>query len=82
MASAPNPLPQPSFAWSGSGGRPSQAFAQYMATLDAAVRALVGGVFGKPTPLVNAPNDTAAAAAGVQVGALYRNGSQVLIRVA
>lgn len=33
------------------------------------------------SPTVNAVNDTAAAAAGVAVGSLYRNGSIVQIRV-
>ena len=32
--------------------------------------------------LINAANDTAAAAAGVALGAIYRNGSVLMVRVA
>lgn len=42
MATAPTPLPQPNFPWiDPKTGRPVQAFSLYMASLDAAVRALV-----------------------------------------
>jgi hypothetical protein len=34
-----------------------------------------------PTPLFNAVNDAAAAAGGVSVGSIYRNGSQLMVRV-
>jgi hypothetical protein len=63
------------------GGRPSQAFRQYMLTLDATVKALAANLNGAPAQLTNAANDAAAAAAGVAVGQLYRNGSVVQIRV-
>lgn len=36
---------------------------------------------GRTPTLVNAANDAAAAAAGVEVGENYRNGSVVMIRV-
>jgi hypothetical protein len=82
MAAVPDPLPQPIYGWiMNVGGKPTQPFAQYMAKLDACVRALAGGLFGTPTQLVNAANDGAAAAAGVAIGGLYRNGSVVQIRV-
>jgi len=82
MASPPDiPLPQPSFDWVTHGNKPTQPFAQYMAKLDACVRALAGGLFGSPVQLVNAANDGAAAAAGVQIGQAYRNGSVLMVRV-
>lgn len=82
MASPPDtPLPQPNFDWVGYGNKPTQPFAQYMAKLDACVRALAAGLFGSPVQLVNAANDGAAAAAGVAIGQVYRNGSVVQIRV-
>ncbi len=74
MASPPDiPLPQPSFDWVTHGNRPTQPFAQYMAKLDACVRALAHGIFGSPVPMITAANDTAAAAAGVQIGQAYLN---------
>ena len=82
MAAPPDtPLPQPTFDWVTQSNRPTQPFAQYMAKLDACVRALAGGLFGSPVQLVNAANDAAAAAAGVAIGQVYRNGSVVQIRV-
>jgi len=82
MASPPDiPLPQPSFDWVTHGNKPTQPFAQYMAKLDACVRALTGGLFGSPVQLVNAANDGAAAAARVQIGQAYRNGSVLMVRV-
>lgn len=59
-------------------GKPTQVFRDYMAKLDALVAAMAGG---NAPPLVNAANDAAAAAAGVAVGNLYRNGSVVQMRV-
>lgn len=79
MASPQSPLPQPSFAWVDAGsGRPTLVFSLYMASLDAAVRGLAAGVVG---PLVNAANDAAAAAAGVQINGLYHNAGAVRIRL-
>ena len=47
-----------------------------------AARSAIGlGKFAIVGPLINAVNDAAAAAAGVPVNALYRNGSVVQIRV-
>ena len=66
------------FPLTDSSGRPSQQFAQYMLKLDALVTALASG--GLPT-LVNASNDAAAAAKGVAVNNLYRNGSILMVRV-
>jgi hypothetical protein len=73
-----NPLPQPSFPITGTGGVPAQSFAQYMAKLDALVAAMAAG--NLPT-LVNAANDAAAKAAGVGIGQLYANGSVLHVRV-
>lgn len=73
-----NPLPQPSFPITGSGGLPAQSFAQYMAKLDALVTALAAG--NLPV-LINAANDAAAKAAGVEIGQMYRSSSTVHIRV-
>lgn len=58
-------------------GQPSVAMAQYFLMLDQLFRGLTGGNAG----LVNAANDAAAAAAGVQIGQLYRNGNAVQIRL-
>ncbi len=73
------PLPPVNIPWvNPDDGRLALLVAQYMPLLDATVRALAAGQLGT---LVNAPNDHAAAIAGVPVGSVYRNGSQVLIRV-
>ena len=40
-----------------------------------------GGLYLRPSDMVNAADDTAAAAAGVIVGQIYRNGSQLMVRV-
>jgi hypothetical protein len=57
----------------------SQSFRDYLTRLDALVAAMAGG--GVPNNLVNAANDAAAAAAGVAVGNMYRNGSVLMVRV-
>lgn len=81
MADPPSrPLPQPTFPLVGS-SPPTQPYAEYLAQLDATVRALASLLLGAPTQLTNAANDVAAAAAGVKVGQLYRSGSVVQIRV-
>jgi predicted ABC-type transport system involved in lysophospholipase L1 biosynthesis ATPase subunit len=72
------PLPQATVALVGPAGAGSITFAQYLIALDATVRALAAGNVGT---LVQAANDAAAAAAGVQVGFLYLNGSQLNVRV-
>lgn len=59
-------------------GKPTQLFRDYMTMVDRLLAAIVAG--NAPT-LVNAVNDAAAAAAGVNVGQLYRNGSVVQTRV-
>lgn len=56
-------------------GLPSFIFLNYMLALDTVVR---NSVFG---PLTNAANDVAAAAAGVPINGLYRNGNAVQIRL-
>lgn len=83
MASPPShPLPQPTFPHvDSSTGVPTQPFAQYLADLDATVRQLTSLMLGSPVQLVNAASDTAAAAAGVKIGQLYRSGNTVHIRV-
>lgn len=50
----------------------------YLTSLDAYVRGLGGGNVG---PLKAAANDTAAAAAGVQIGGLYQSSGAVRIRI-
>lgn len=68
----------PSFPLVDSSGRPTQLFRDYMAKLDALVAAIATGM---NVALVNAANDAAAAAAGVGIGQLYRNGSIINVRV-
>jgi hypothetical protein len=53
------------------------AFAQYMTALDLLIRGFTAGQSG----LINAANDTAAAAAGVKIGQLYRTTNAVQIRL-
>ena len=72
------PAPRPDIPWvTPADGRPTLPMAQYLQALDAVVRQLAGGQVGT---LVEAVDDTAARQAGVQIGQMYRNGSQVLIR--
>jgi hypothetical protein len=59
--------------------KPTQLTRDYLSALDKLVAAIAAG--GVPNNLVNAANDAAAAAAGVQVGFMYRNGSQLMVRV-
>jgi len=76
---APQPLPKPDQPWvQDRRGEPTQPFGQYMTQLDELARALADNHVGT---LVNAANDAAAAHAGVAVGALYRSGSQLMVRV-
>lgn len=58
-------------------GQQTVLMAQYLLMLDQLFRGLTGGTAG----LINAANDGAAAAAGVQIGQLYRNGNAVQIRL-
>jgi len=61
------------------GNTPAQLdFARYLLSLDAVVRLLNANQIG---PLTNAANDIAAAAAGVAINGLYRNGNAVQIRL-
>jgi hypothetical protein len=60
------------------GGPPSQTFRDYLSKLDLLVAAMAAGNL---PPLFNAVNDAAAAAGGVAVGQMYRNGSIVMVRV-
>lgn len=69
----------PSFAIADKDLRASQLFRDYLAKLDALVVAIAAGNLA--TPLVNAVNDAAAAAGGVLVGQIYRNGSILMVRV-
>ena len=69
----------PQFPIVGEAGRPSQSHRDYRRALDALVAALAAG--GAPNGLVNAANDAAAAAGGVAVGFIYRNGSVLQVRV-
>lgn len=61
----------PQFPIADKGGNASQAFRDYMAELDR----------GDLPVLVDAVNDAAAAAAGVAIGRMYRNGSVLMVRV-
>jgi len=69
----------PSFPITDRDGKPTQLFRDYMAKLDALVAAISAG--NAPSNLVNAANDAAAAAAGVQLFQFYRNGSVMMVRV-
>lgn len=60
----------PQFALVDSSCRATQQFRDYLLKLDALVSAIAAG--NLPV-LINAANDAAAAAAGVQVGQAYRN---------
>ena len=71
------PLPRPEFPVVDNAGRAVQTQFQWQGSVDAVVSALNGG----GAQLVNAANDAAAQAAGVQLGSLYRNGSILMIRV-
>jgi hypothetical protein len=73
------PAPRPDIPWVDltDQGRPTLPMAQYLTALDTVVRQLASGQVGT---LVEAVDDTAARQAGVQIGQMYRNGSQVLIR--
>ena len=68
----------PQFPLNG-GGPPDQIFRDYLSKLDALVAAMAAG--GVPNNLVNAANDAAAAGAGVPIGSMYRNGSNLMVRV-
>lgn len=69
----------PSFQLVDNAGRPTQYFRDYMAALDKLVTAMATGM---NVALTNAANDAAAAAAGVAIGQLYRNGSVIMVRIA
>jgi hypothetical protein len=71
------PLPQPSISY--LFGQGQQVFAQYLTQTDVLLSALAAG---QAPNLKNAVDDAAAARAGVAVGSYYRNGSQVMVRVA
>lgn len=73
------PLPKRPLAYVRDDNQASDVFFQYMNTADAILRALNNYQIG--TGLTNAANDAAAAAAGVAVGTIYRNGSILMVRV-
>lgn len=73
------PKPERNTPWVEANGHPTEAFATFVQTADRLLK-LLNGVGGMT--LTNAANDGAAAAAGVPIGAFYRNGSVVMIRVA
>lgn len=78
MATAQGPQPTGLTPWVQNNGVPALIFLNYMLSLDAVVRNLAAGIVG---PLTNAASDTAAAAAGVPINGLYRNGNAVQIRL-
>ncbi len=66
----------PPVQWPLAAGNPaSDEYYKWFAAVDKAIRTPTLG------PLINAVDDVAAAAAGVPINGLYRNGSQVNIRV-
>jgi hypothetical protein len=74
----------PAFPISEKDGHASQVFRDYMTALDRLVASIVVGNFASPinvAALTNAANDVAAAAAGVAIGQLYRNGSVIQVRI-
>lgn len=74
----------PAFPIAEKDGHASQVFRDYMTALDRLVASIVAGNFASPinlAALTNAANDGAAAAAGVVVGQLYRNGSVIQVRI-
>lgn len=56
----------------------AQPWQEYFASTDSIMRQLANAVIGS---LINAVSDAAAAAAGVPIGGLYRNGNAVQIRL-
>ena len=79
MANPPSALPQGSWQWILASFHPAQVFLNYMVSLDAFARLIAANKIGP----VGGPyaNDAAAAAGGVAIGQLYRNGSVVQVRV-
>ena len=77
MATQLPPAPQLATVIVDNAGRPTVPLGQYLLALDLLFRGFTGGNAG----LINAANDGAAAAAGVQIGQLYRNGNAVQIRL-
>lgn len=75
MAKTQIPQPQSTQKWINPDGTPSLVFFQYMLSVN---QLLLNNQFG---PFVNAANDAAAAAAGVPINGLYRNGNAVQIRL-
>lgn len=73
------PKPDRGVPFVGPDGKPTEAFNTFLQTAEKLLK-LLNGAGGMV--LANAANDAAAATAGVPVGALYRNGSVVMIRVA
>jgi hypothetical protein len=73
MPALPNVPPQPQVQVEvvDKTNRLTELWRRYVIALDAALRA----------PLTNAANDAAAAAAGVPVNGLYRNGNAVQVRL-
>lgn len=75
MANLPSPQPLTSVPLVDTDLRPSLSWRLYLPRFDTALRGLVNmvsGQFTSPVPLIAAVDDAAAAAAGVQVGQLYR----------
>lgn len=75
MPSGFKPLIDQDARWVGSDGRPTPEFYDYARKLDRVIRDVALG------ELTDAADDTAAAAAGVQINEFYRNGSVVQVRV-
>jgi DNA polymerase III epsilon subunit-like protein len=78
--------PQGTFQWIDNFGKAVQTFLNYHESLDALIRTFFGTPIAGATQLgqvvlVNAANDAAAAAAGVKIGQMYRNGSVLQVRV-
>lgn len=71
-------LPQRNYQWMQPNATPTELFANWAIQADALLRSVAAGNY---VSLFNAVNDAAAAAGGVAIGQLYRNGNAVQIRL-
>lgn len=72
------PRPPAQQQWVNPNGTPTGQLSDFIQSVEALLKMLngSGGII-----LTDAVNDAAASAAGVEIGALYRNGSVMMIRV-
>lgn len=78
LLTALRPKPPGQQRWVNPNGTPTEQLDTFLKSAETLLKMFngSGGIL-----LIDAGNDAAAAAAGVEVGALYRNGSVVMIRV-